>query len=365
MSGTGERRYTLIFRKSLQPGQIERLGGKIHYIGTYSPTVTASFSSSELKRVRKLPDLVSIQEDQTLKLPFYKVEKVVLSIQRVLAKKTVHPQICPWNITRVVGNKRPNDGQGVRVGILDTGIDLHHPDLKSNIKGGINVISPHTLPHDDNGHGTHIAGVVGALNNQIGVVGVAPKVSLYAIKVLNATGNGVISDLIKGIEWAIAKRMHIINISISGGRIVPAALARAIQAAVNHGIMVVAAAGNSGNRLGRGDTVEIPARLPWVLSVAALNHLNQREAYSATGKVDIAAPGSRIFSTYSHQRYAILSGTSMATAHVTGALAIYRKAFPNASANVLKKLLLSRAIDLPPKGFDPLTGAGLVQVRIS
>jgi minor extracellular protease Epr len=158
--------------------------------------------------------------------------------------------------------------------------------------------------------------------------------------------------------------LHIINISISGGKKAPLALVKAIQTAVQRGIIVVAAAGNSGNVLGIGDTVEIPARLPWVLSVASLNIYNQRDSYSATGKVDIAAPGSRILSTYLDKRYAILSGTSMATAHVTGALAIYRRAYPSLPSRQLKQILLSRAIDLPPKGKDPFTGVGLVQVKI-
>lgn len=364
MSEIRDKRYTLIFRKTLQPVQLHQLGWKIHYIGNYAPVVEASLSSSQLKQVQNLPHLLAIQEDQKFTLPYFTVDRVVSFPDRIVIQNKVVPQIFPWNIARVIGHRRPNSGEGIRVGILDTGIDLQHPDLKGNIKGGINVISPHQLPYDDNGHGTHIAGVVGALNNQFGVVGVAPKVSLYAIKVLNAAGHGVISDLIKGIEWAIAKRLHIINISISGGRRVPLALVKAIQAAVRHGIIVVAAAGNSGNVWGIGDTVEIPARLPWVLSVAALNFYNRREPYSATGKVDIAAPGSRIISTYSHKRYAILSGTSMATAHVTGALAIYRRAFPKVPSHQLKQILLSRAIDLPPKGKDPFTGAGLVQVKI-
>lgn len=365
MSEIKDKRYTLVFRKILQPSQLKQLGCKIHYIGNYTPIVQASLTSSQLKQVRNLPHLLSIQEEQPFSLPYYKVNKIVSYKDRLVIQNKVVPQILPWNIARVIGNKRVNNGEGIRVGVLDTGIDYTHPDLKDNVKGGINIIAPHRPPYDDNGHGTHIAGVIGALNNHIGVVGVAPKVSLYAIKVLNAMGNGVITDLIKGIEWAIARRMHIINVSISGGRKVPLPLVKAIQAAVRHGIIVVAAAGNSGNMWGKGDTVEIPARLPSVISVAALNFYNRREYYSATGKIDIAAPGSRILSTYSHKRYAILSGTSMATAHVTGALAIYRKAYPQLSSQQLKQVLFKRAIDLPPKGKDPYTGVGLVQVKIS
>lgn len=297
-----------------------------------------------------------------LRLPYFKVDRILTKVHIFDQRQATISQIVPWNITRVIGKRRVNNGKGVKVAILDTGIDLQHPDLVENIKGGVNIIDPARRPQDDNGHGTHIAGVIGALNNQFGVVGIAPKVSLYAVKVLDASGSGMITNLIKGIEWAIAHRMHILNISISGGKIIPPALAQAIQAATNQNMLVVAAAGNAGNATGTGDTVEIPARIQPVISVAALTRTNRRATYSATGKVEIAAPGSQILSTYLHHRYAVLNGTSMAAAHVTGALALYRSAYPRASASALKKMLFARAIDLPPQGRDPLTGVGLVRV---
>ncbi|MFC7441312.1 S8 family peptidase [Laceyella putida] len=297
-----------------------------------------------------------------LRLPYFKVECVLTKARIFDQRRATTRQITPWNITRVIGKGRVNHGKGVRVAVLDTGIDLKHPDLVANIKGGINIIDPTRYPQDDNGHGTHIAGVIGALNNHFGVVGIAPRVSLYAVKVLDASGSGTISNLVKGIEWAIANRMHILNISISGGKIIPPALTLAIQAATNRNMLVVAAAGNAGNAAGMGDTVEIPARIQPVISVAALTRANRRASYSATGKVDIAAPGSQILSTYSNGRYAVLSGTSMAAAHVTGVLAIYRAVYPRASASTLKNLLYGRAIDLPPQGIDSYTGRGLVQI---
>jgi subtilisin family serine protease len=355
-------RYTFVFRSVAKPDKIKKAGGMIYHVGKFSSTVTASFKSPKnVSKLKKDPDLICIHEDYWLRLPFFKIERVFSASSGINNKRTINNQVLTWNIARVIGKSRLNSGMGVRVGVIDTGLDFQHPDLAANIKGGVNVLSPYLSPQDDNGHGTHIAGIIGALNNHFGVVGVAPKVSLYAIKVLNSRGNGTISNLIKGIEWAIANRMHILNISISGGQTIPPALAQAIGAAVSRGILIVAAAGNNGNALGKGDTVSIPARIPPVISVAALNQLNQRDSYSATGKVDIAAPGTRILSTYFYRRYAVLSGTSMAAAHVTGALAIYRAAFPRATATELKAMLYRRAIDLPPAGKDPLTGAGLVQ----
>ncbi|MBA4601424.1 S8 family peptidase [Thermoactinomyces mirandus] len=355
-------KYHFLFKSTVHPEKIKALGGNIQYIGKYSPAVIATFRHpKQIQKLRKDPELIGISRDRPLTLPYYKVEKVFKASVPKNVPTNVSKQVLPWNIARVIGKRRLNSGSGVRVGVIDTGIDFHHPDLKANIKGGVNILSPYASPQDDNGHGTHIAGIIGALNNQFGVVGIAPRVSLYAIKVLNSAGNGTISNLIRGIEWAIANRMHVLNISISGGKMTTPLLEYVIQSAVKRGVIVVAAAGNTGTPAGSGDTVSIPARIEPVISVAALNRNNRREPYSATGKVDLSAPGSQILSTYSYRRFAILSGTSMAAAHVSGALAIYRAAYPRMGSQELKNMLFARAIDLPPEGRDSLTGAGLVQ----
>jgi subtilisin family serine protease len=359
-----EERFTLLYRSVPKPERVVEAGGTVQYVGKYIPAVSASFRSpGDAERLRNDPELVEIAEDLPLSLPYYRVEKIVPAAQGLLYKKKVTQQILPWNISKVIGKKRIHNGLGVRVGVLDTGINITHPDLAANVKGGVNFVKPFTSPNDLNGHGTHIAGIIGALNNRIGVVGVAPRVSLYAIKVLDSFGTGAMSYLIRGIEWGIANRMHILNISISAGKMIPSTLARVVAAAAGRGILVVAAAGNAGTPSGKGDTVEAPARISNAISVAALNKSNARESYSATGKVDIAAPGGSIVSTYSWGRYAVLSGTSMAAAHVSGVLALYRSLYPKASASTLKKILFSRAIDLPPAGKDPWSGTGLVQAR--
>ncbi|TCS95021.1 S8 family peptidase [Hazenella coriacea] len=359
----GKQPLTLIYRSFPKLDRIRAFGGKIMYVSKYSPTVIASLSNKKvIERLKKDPDLLYIGQNHRLQLPFYRIERVTTS-QRNSQKMLASKQVIPWNILRVINGKRSLTGRSVRVGVIDTGIDLTHPDLVANIKGGVNIVTPSQPPKDVNGHGTHIAGVIGAINNSIGVVGIAPKVSLYAIKVLNSQGSGSLTDLIKGIEWGIANRMHILNISISGGKNIPPALSRVVNEATKRGIFVVAAAGNSGTPSGQGDTVEIPARIPSAIAVAALDRNNKRGNYSATGpSIDIAAPGTEILSTYSQKRYATLTGTSMAAAHVSGVLALMRQAYPHLSVKKMKSLLQSRAIDLPPKGFDRYTGAGLVQL---
>lgn len=357
--------YTFLYRSVSKPDQIRAAGGTVHYVSKYSPLVHASFSDAEqLLRLKSDPDLIQIEEDSHLSLPFHRIEKVMKASAVSNRHQKIDRQVLPWNILRVLGGSRLNSGAGIRVGVIDTGIDLNHPDLAANIKGGVNFVTPSSPPHDLNGHGTHIAGTIGALNNAIGVVGVAPKVSLYAIKVLNVFGHGTLTNLIKGIEWGIANRMHILNISISGGKTIVPALQRAVNTAMKHGILVVAAAGNAGTPSGLTDTVEVPGRIPSVIAVAGLNQQNRREPYSATGSmVDIAAPGTRILSTYTNKRYAVLTGTSMATAHVSGVLTLLRYAFPHQPAATLKQIMQNRAIDLPPKGKDRFTGVGLVQAR--
>lgn len=362
--------YTFLFRTTPDVNRIRKIGGIVYYVGRYNKMVAAIVpSSKQLEQILGDPNLVLAEKERKIALPYPKVRNVFPTktfhsySQSSLVK--VSNQLLTWNIARVLGIRgRPNNGEGIRVGVIDTGIDLKHPDLAGNIKGGVNFVNPSSLPHDDNGHGTHVAGIIAAANNRRGIVGVAPRVSLYAIKVLNKDGSGSVTNMVKGIEWAIRNKMHILNISISGGQKGPAILAEAINAANRNGILVIAAAGNKGNPSGKGDTVEVPARMPRTVAVAALNRRNQRAPFSATGRsIGIAAPGVNILSTYKNGQYATLSGTSMAAPHVTGAAAILMRKYPKASPAFIIRTLERQAVDLYPKGKDRLTGAGLVQVR--
>ena len=128
----------------------------------------------------------------------------------------------PWGVDRVDAElvwPSGNTADPVKVGIIDTGISNKHPDLLANIKGGVNTINPRKSWNDDNGHGSHVAGIVAALDNDIGVIGVGPAIDLYAIKVLGASGSGYLSDVIEGIQWAIANNMQVVNVSLARPRI--------------------------------------------------------------------------------------------------------------------------------------------------
>ena len=138
-----------------------------------------------------------------------------------------------------------NAGDGVKVAIIDTGIDYTHSDLNDSYKGGYDFVNNDDDPMDDAGHGTHCAGIVAAEDNGAGVVGVAPEAYLYGVKVLDSGGSGYWSDVIAGIDWSVQNDMQIISTSLGGGSF--ASLWAACDAAYNAGIVVVASAGNSGN----------------------------------------------------------------------------------------------------------------------
>ncbi|MBN2205329.1 MAG: S8 family peptidase, partial [Thermoleophilia bacterium] len=206
-------------------------------------------------------------------------------------------------------------GKDIKVGIIDTGLDVTHPDLVGNIKGGVSCVSYTTSFNDDNGHGSHVAGTVAGVKNAIGVIGVAPEAGLYGIKVLNRAGRGYTSDIIEGMQWAIdpAHQMHVINMSLGTSSYV-AAYETATDAVLAAGVVMVCSAGNSGPG---EDTVGYPARFENVIAVAATDANDVVASFSSRGpEVDVAAPGVSIFSTTKNGGYTTMSGTSMAAPHV-------------------------------------------------
>lgn len=221
------------------------------------------------------------------------------------------PETVPWGIEYMKNLVPAASGTGelVKVGIIDTGIDMDHPDLVGNIKGGYNTISKKGSYDDDNGHGTHVAGIIAAVDNDIGVVGVLPEAELYAVKALDSTGNGYVSDVIEGIEWCIENDIDIINMSI-GMTNDSMALHEVVIRAWDVGIVLVAAAGNN-----YGGDCEYPAAYQEVIGVGAISYKNQIGDFSAISGVDFWAPGVNVYSTYLDGTYVSMDGTSMAAPH--------------------------------------------------
>lgn len=268
----------------------------------------------------------------------------------------------------------PYTGKGVKVGVLDTGIDVDHPDLI--VSGGICTLdkaeycSKVVSYDDDSGHGTHVAGVIAAKQNNIGIVGIAPNVELFAIKALGK-GGGSSTSIAKGIEWAIENNIDILNLSIV--TLGPDTIIQSfIEIAYNQNMIIIGAAGNEGDRI-NSDTVQYPSKYEQVISVSAVDINKAVLSNSSQGpKVELAAPGGKIVSTFpkeldnfdtSADGYYTLTGTSMATPHVTGIAALYKERFPSFSNSKIRELLSSHAEDLGPVGRDVQYGFGLVQYQ--
>lgn len=287
-------------------------------------------------------------------------------------------QTLPSGVNRVDGDlsstKSGNGGGAINtdIAILDSGIHTSHSDL--NIYHQKTFVSGTSSGNDDNGHGTHVAGIAAAKDNSIGVVGVAPGAKLWAIKVLDRNGSGALSTIIKGIDYIrqYASQIEVANLSF-GCECKSAAFDTAINNAVKAGITFVVAAGNSG----KDASTFSPANNPNVIAVSAIGDSDGKcggtgpstgfgrddtlASFSNYGAVvDMAAPGTKIYSTYKGNSYATMSGTSMASPHVAGAAALYEASHPGASNSEVRKALLSNgstsSIACDGKGRGYFTG---------
>ncbi len=241
--------------------------------------------------------------NQKCKLFPYKTEEIV-SLQNVMKQRK------GWSITAFDLPKtwKLTKGEGVKIAILDTGCDLNHPDLVENLLPGFNLLNPRKPPHDDNCHGTHIAGIIAASNNKIGMVGVAPKAKIIPIKVLDAKGSGNLNNVAKGIRIAVGLGADIICMSLGAPRPLQQ-VRKAIQFAASKGIPTFVAAGNAG----RTKEVFYPAAYPETIAIGSIDKNLRRSSFSNTGKnLDFMAPGGKIFSTVPDNWYAFLQGTSQA-----------------------------------------------------
>ena len=292
-------------------------------------------------------------------------------IVEALVKKARTPkpqplEVLPWGIDKIDAElvwPSGNTADPVKMAIIDTGIDVKHPDLTANLKGGVSTVGYTTSYNDDNGHGTHVAGIVGAVDNEIGVIGAGPAIDLYAVKVLDRRGSGYLSDVIEGLDWAIAHGMQVVNMSLGTSADV-LSFREAVQRVNSAGIVQVAAAGNSGG------SVIYPAAYPEVIAVSATDNTDTIASWSSRGpEIDLAAPGVSIYSTYKGQTYKTLSGTSMAAPHVAGAAALVLNSAIGAydlNGNgvwdpiEVQNKLQDKAVDLGSHGFDNLYGWGLV-----
>jgi subtilisin len=335
---------------------VQAAGGQVRFVYSIVPAVAVTVPEPALRGLARDHRVRYIEADA----PVYATSQTV-----------------PWGVDRVFGNSTPDStwatasrGRGIKVAVLDTGISAHR-DLA--VAGGWNYWGGQ--PHDGHGHGTHVAGTIAALNNSVDVVGVAPDVSLYAVKVLYDNGAGSVSSVVAGMDWAVANGMDIVNMSLG-----MSTWSRTMEMAMDNafddgsGILIIASAGNEGNSQGTGDYVGYPAKYKSVIAVAASDVNDQRASFSSTGPdVEITAPGVDILSTYPpytdtfgppnrRQTYytRTLSGTSMASPHVAGVAALIMAANPGLNAGQVRQILEQTAV---PLGTTTWYGYGLVMPR--
>ena len=328
-------------------------GGSIKHSFRLVPAIAANISEAAIAGLLRNPHVTGIDLDGTVYAIDAELDNT-WGVKRIGAG-TVH----------LDGNK----GTGVKVAIIDSGIDYTHPDLDANFAGGHDFVNGDTDPMDDNGHGTHVAGTVAAKDDNVGVVGVAPEVRLYALKVLSSSGSGSWSNVIAALEWTVNNGVHIANLSL-GSSVDPGDIvASAFENTETAGVVVVAAAGNSGNRSGRGEKIGYPAVYESVIAVGATDKNDKRASFSSTGsELELMAPGVTINSTKLGGGYVEFNGTSMASPHVAGSAALVIAAGitdTNGNGRIndeVRQVMNNTAEDLGDTGRDSKYGYGLVSV---
>jgi subtilisin family serine protease len=252
--------------------------------------------------------------------------------------------------------------KNIKVGIIDTGIEATHEDLEGAVVENVDFTGENKKnPVDENGHGTHVAGIIAARENGVGVIGVAPLCSLYIAKAFDKDGNAQPFSVIKALEWMIQKNVDVINMSFSA-RTTTKQYDEVIKKVYDKGITMVCAAGNEG---GGRDTIGYPAKYDQCIAVTAVDIDKKRADFSSQGrKAEVCAAGKNIYSCYLNNTYATLSGTSMATPIITGAVALLQsKAYKRYNRRLLpheiRLLLHIYAENLGFDGRDVNYGYGL------
>ncbi|MHC4215982.1 MAG: S8 family peptidase, partial [Planctomycetota bacterium] len=318
-------------------------GGRIKYSYHLVPAIAASMPQAAIKGLLHNPNVTNAEPD---------IE--VFAVDTELDNS--------WGVKRIgAGDAHDagNKGSGIKVAVIDSGVDTSHPDLAGNYVGGYDFVNDDDDPMDDYGHGTHVAGTIAAEDNGVGAVGVAPEADLYALKVLSSSGSGYYSDVIAALQWAVDNDIEVTNNSYGSSGSPGTTVKAAFDNAEAAGVLNVCAAGNSGNSSGIGDKVIYPARYDSCIAVAGTDQADNRVSFSSTGPdVELAAPALSIYSTVLGGGYGNKSGTSMASPHVAGAAALF---IADGVSNV-RSALQSTAEDLGDPGWDPHFGYGLVVV---
>ncbi len=282
-------------------------------------------------------------------------------LSKLLKTQTLGWQISSFNFPSIWSATK---GKGIKVAVIDTAVDLNHPDIK--IEGGWDFVKNAALSKISPkiGHGTHVCGIIGAKDNGLGIVGVAPECSLYNLAVLDENGSGSYANIIKALDWCIKNKMDIINMSLGGGGD-SLEFYKAIRRVYDANIPMICAGGNGAWETGY---LDFPGTYNETISVAAVNPNFSRATFSSIGpNIDIAAPGVDIVSCTPNNTYSSYSGTSMATPFVAGLVALLLAKHrigggttPVDTVEHVREHLIKVAKDVDFKGQDNYTGYGII-----
>lgn len=338
----------------------DKLVGKVHSKRKWtfsfdSRVFTADLNQEEIDILRKNNDVYRIIEEPEAHILY--------------GEYAPYPVFDPaaenidWGISRLNVSyawDRGVKGQGIKVGVVDTGIDMMHSDLIDRYKGGYNFVAGDDNPSDDHMHGTHCCGIVGASDNGSGYTGVAPLVDIYAIKVLNSKGSGTLEDVAAGVDWCVVNGLDIISLSLGANMGCSGILADSCNNAWNQGLVVVGASGNDGDTCPDTGCVAFPGNCSSVIAVGAIDKDEFMSGFSSFGpEVELIAPGEGITAPWlvGHDIYGggthivgsswyWANGTSMACPHVTGACALIKCWYPAATNYEIREWLRDNAKDL-------------------
>lgn len=338
-------RVIVVFNTAPDVTVLQQQGAQVCQVFHLIPAIAAVIPAPALLTLEKNPAVKYVARD----------DDVQVVSESLTPSEPLH-QVIPWGVDRIDADRAwlISTGKGVRVAVIDTGIDIDHPDLAANIHGGYNTITHTNDFNDDNGHGTFCSGIIAAVNNRIGVIGVAPDAWLYGVKVLNASGSGTITDIVEGLQWCVDNKMQVINMSW-GTSTYNQALHDACDAAWNAGAVLVAPAGDGAQGC-------YPALFSSVMAISFTDRLDNVYGYFGP-EIELAAPGVSIYSTAGGGGYVTMSGSSFGCPHVAGTAALVIAAHPGYTNDQVRRTMWNTAEDLGTPGWDPYYGYGLVDAE--